>query len=374
MPFMHMHIDTGGMSKACCVSNINYGPVKDKNIESIWYGERINSLRESFLNGESHKGCKNCYDKEAGGSESLRTETLSKYGNDINKYIKEPELVYLDIRFSNICNLKCRTCWHGSSSKWFEDAKKLNRAIADKAKIKAFDTLTELESQLGPYFKNAVEFYFAGGEPLLMEEHLFVVDQLLKAENFSCLLRYNTNLTSFHQFDKNLLDYWEQFDRVEVLASIEALGDKGEIIRSGMDVEVFKKNLKKLQTLKNVHVKIAPTLSILNFREITELHKTLFEEGLIGINDVHFNILHQPYFYNVQALPLKQKEEAKASFESHIAWIRANQGISTDWENTITFMFEADLSNKYQKALQENQLLNDLRGENLQLDKFESLL
>lgn len=360
---MHMHVDTGGMCKACCVSNINYGKLEQQPLQDIWNGNQIANLREHFKKNQPHSGCKNCYDKEAGGSESLRTETLRKYAHLTAKIMNNPQPVYFDIRFSNVCNLKCRTCWHGSSSKWFEDAKKLNRAIGEKSKIKAFDSLDHLASQMEPYFTNAVEFYFAGGEPLLMEEHLFVLEQLLKVENYSCLLRYNTNLTSFHQFDKNLLSFWEKFERIEVLASIDAIGEKGEMIRSGMDESIFKNNLKKLQNLKNVHVKIAPTLSILNTREITELHKTFFEDDLIEINDVHFNILYQPYFYNVQALPAEEKEKAKTILESHIGWIRENNGIAIDWENAIAFMFEKDLSNKYQKALQETNLINNIRHE-----------
>ena len=47
--------------------------------------------------------------------------------------------------------------------------------------------------------------------------------------------------------------------------------------------------------------------------------------------------------------------------------IKENQGFTTDWENAITYMFEKDLSNKYQKALQETEIINELRSEKLTL-------
>ena len=40
---------------------------------------------------------------------------------------------------SNVCNFKCRTCWHGNSSKWFEDRLILKNNVSEKAIIKAFN-------------------------------------------------------------------------------------------------------------------------------------------------------------------------------------------------------------------------------------------
>jgi sulfatase maturation enzyme AslB (radical SAM superfamily) len=367
MPFLHVHIDSTGTAKACCISNINLGKIKNSSIQEIFQGEEIDQLRSSFLENKKDDRCINCYKKEASGSSSLRLETLEKYEKLIPDLLAEPKLIYFDIRFSNICNLKCRTCWHGNSSKWFDDAKKLNRAIGDKSLIQAFKSEEELKQNLEPFLETAVEFYFAGGEPLLMEEHLFVLRQLHKKKNFDCLLRYNTNLSILHQFDKNLVEIWQDFKQVEILASIEGLGEKGELIRSGINSKEFIENFRQIKELKNVQIKIAPTLSLLNADLLPELHQYFFKENLIGINDVHFNILHQPYFYNVKALPKDQKDKIQKLFKNHIKWIESHKGNTSDWENAINYMNSEDLSKKYEKTKHETKLLNELREENLTL-------
>lgn len=368
MPFLHLHIDATGTCKACCIANINLGNIKNSSVKEIWEGKAIQKLRQNFLEGKKDNRCQNCYSKEEAGNESLRTETLKKYGHLKEEFIISPKPVYADIRFSNLCSLKCRTCWHGNSSKWFEDAKKLKRKAGEKALIKAFSDTTKLQEELFPILPDLKEFYFAGGEPFLMEEHIDCLNELIAKKNFECLLRYNSNLMSLHQFDTDLIQKWNSFKRIEILASIDALGNQGQIIRSGFDEELFISNFKRIKKTKNIHIKIAPTLSILNAKTLAQLHKKLVNENLIEINDVHFNILHQPFFYNVKAFPSGEKIKIRAHFKTHIDWIQKNGGNPEDWKNAINYMMSEDLSHKYQKTMHETKLLNDLRNEQLSLE------
>ncbi len=367
MPFVHVHINSTGDMKACCISDIFLGNIKNSDVVEMFNSNQMKDLREKFLRDEADNRCKNCYVKEAAGKESMRLETLNKFEDQLEELIQNPEPKYFDIRFSNQCNLKCRTCWHGNSSKWFEDAKKLNRALEDKSLIKAFADNSELEKQLGNYIESAQEFYFAGGEPLLMEEHQWVLNKLIEKKNFSCLLRYNTNLTSLYQFEKNLIDLWKPFKQIEILASIDGLGRKGEIIRSGINLEKFESNFRKLKELDQVNIKIAPTLSLLNADLLPNLHRTYVEKELIKINDVHFNILDQPYHYNIKSLPKDQKERIQTMFEEHTKWIESNKGDISEWKAAIEYMNQDDWSNRYEKAKQETRKLDDLRGEGIEL-------
>jgi len=147
MPWLHLYIDTGGKAKACCNTSITYGSVRNQTVKDIWNGERINEFRTNLLNGEIDKRCAICFNKEAAGKSSIRTETLAKYKSLIPAVLdndKSLKPIYLDIRFSNVCNLKCRTCWHGASSSWFEEAKVLKNNLGNKAIIKATTNNQEL--------------------------------------------------------------------------------------------------------------------------------------------------------------------------------------------------------------------------------------
>lgn len=363
IPFMHTHIEATGLVKACCVSSIHLGNIQNSTIQEIWESDTIKDLRQAFLNDQKDNRCANCHQKEASGNESLRQEVLRKYENRIDELVKHPKPLYFDIRFSNLCTLRCRTCWHGNSSKWFEDAKILNRTISDKAKIKAFESEEVLNEKLAPFFENAVEFYFAGGEPLLMKEHLFVLTQLIEKENYDCFLRYNTNLMNLHQFDQDLTKLWSNFKKIEVLASIDGLGEKGASIRLGIVLKRFEENFRTLKSFPNITLKIAPTLSLLNADLLPNLHQYFFNKNLIGIDDVHFNILHQPYFYNVKSFLKNQKKNIQELFEKHIDWIQYHNGKTDDWKHAIDYMNQDDWSAKYEKAKQETRILNRIRGE-----------
>ena len=198
MPWVHLYVGTNGKANACCNTSITYGSVRNQPIDSIWNGDKINQFRKQLLEGVKDKRCSICYNKEAAGKASIRTETLVKFKRHIpialeNKTLTKP--VYLDIRYSNVCNLKCRTCWHGASSSWFEDAKVLKTNFGDKAIIKATTKNTKLIEDIVTYSDELEEVYFAGGEPLLMEEHYEFLDLLIEKKSFNTRIRYNTNLT-----------------------------------------------------------------------------------------------------------------------------------------------------------------------------------
>ena len=164
MPWIHLYVDTNGNAKACCNASITYGNVNKESIESIWNGDSIKKFRKNLLEGHKDKRCASCFKREAVNKSSIRTETLAKYksylewlpGTSSDGTCKQSKPVYLDIRYSNVCNLKCRTCWHGASSSWFNDAKLLKTNFGDKALIQATPKNEKLIKDL---LKNSLKMY-----------------------------------------------------------------------------------------------------------------------------------------------------------------------------------------------------------------------
>lgn len=304
MPWLHLHVSTRGLAQACCISPITFGDVNKQTIAEIWDSPQIKKFRNKLLNGEKDKRCNGCYQREASGNSSIRLETLEKYKNHIpeiltEEYNKEP--IYLDIRFSNICNFRCLTCWHGASSKWFEEAKELGTNVANQAIINAINDEDLFFNQLESFIPSLEEIYFAGGEPLIMEQHYRLLDLLIKNNKTSIHLRYNTNLSLLNFKSKNVLDYWKHFKKITISASLDAAGETGEKIRRDSNWKTIKNNLRLIRTyLPTAQLEIAPTVSSLNILHLHSLHKELVEENLININAIYFNLLERPYSYSIK--------------------------------------------------------------------------
>jgi sulfatase maturation enzyme AslB (radical SAM superfamily) len=76
-----------------------------------------------------------------------------------------------------------------------------------------------------PYLE---QIYFAGGEPLIMEEHYRILKELVKREMFNVKLIYNTNFSRLNLKDEDVLDYWKLFNNVSIGASLDAMGPRAE--------------------------------------------------------------------------------------------------------------------------------------------------
>lgn len=362
MPWTHVHITNKGKVNACCVAPITYGDINKESLDEIWNGTSIEKIRAQFTDGNGDKRCNNCISKEASGASSMRLETFQKFPEfDITKSTGP---IYFDIRFSNVCNFKCRTCWHGASSKWFEDAKILGTNLGEKAIIKNIDDFEAFMSENGKHLLNAQEIYFAGGEPLVTEEHYFLLDFLIK-NNGNPRLRYNTNLSllKFKKYD--VLEMWSNFSSVEVMASIDGVGEKGEYIRSGLNWNQFEKNCLLLQKQSHINLKISPTISILNMSHVEELMNTCLEKKLVGMDDFYFNILDRPFYYNVQAIPQEKKAKITRDLNQYLS-LNSNftEELKKGIESIVNYMNHNQLPEKYwQQYEQKNSELDELRNE-----------
>lgn len=361
MPFIHYHVSNKGLAKACCVANITFGNTNTQSLEEIWNGDDIKRLRNKFLKNEKDKRCFVCHKQEASGGKSIRLETFEKF--DYRKIDENPKLpIYFDIRFSNVCNFRCRTCWHGASSKWFNDAKLLGNNIGDKAIIKNIKDLDEFINSSSKALLAAEEFYFAGGEPLVTEEHYLLLEWLIENGATTSRLRYNTNFSKLSFKNYNLLELWSHFDEVELLASIDASNRLGEYIRKDMDWQSILENRKRIEAYPFIKFKIAPTVSILNVFQIPTLYEECLELKMIEANDLYINILERPSYYNIQILPKEKKQEVVAKYLEHMDANKPLQ-INRAFQSILDYMMEEDRSDLYPLFLEKNGELDNIRVE-----------
>ncbi|CAB4126016.1 4Fe4S-binding SPASM domain containing protein [uncultured Caudovirales phage] len=349
IPWTHLNFEPNGKVVPCCLTSYHdyfAGDLNTQTIEEIWNSENMKALRLQFLNGEEPKICSTCFDREKVTGESGRYYQNKEF-KDVIKIIPEitkpdgtcttMELKYWDFRFSNLCNFKCRSCGPRYSSAWVPDYKKLGWGEEqDKVwNIEAVNDNTNYDF-LKDQVKHVQKVYFAGGEPLLMPEHWQTLDLLVENKRFDVKLNYNTNCSTFVYGKKNALDYWRQWDndKVEVWPSLDEIGERAELIRSGTVWTKVEENLKELIKLDNVTVRPGMTIGAWNVRRLPVIINHLIDIGVISAKHRHqnffINLLQQPTQYHVHILPDEYRQETIAELKEFIANHNATYNTTID--------------------------------------------
>lgn len=357
-PWLHFYAGGEGRVQACCVSGITYGNLNESSIKELWKSDAIQSIREKFLKGEKDKRCSYCYQVEESGNKSLRETMNEKYFSYAEK-IQQDSLdvnfpIYFDIRFSNLCNLRCRTCWHGASSKWFEDAKVLKTAVSDSAIIHNLP-VDFLDENLPSIIDKVEEFYFAGGEPLVTEEVYSLLAELVNYNKTNTLVRINTNLTHLTFGKKSIVELLKNFSNVELQISLDHIFEKAEYIRKDLKWDVFYANILEVQkALPHIKVVFHPTISILNVYDWPEIETFILQEFEIEEENICLNFLSRPDYYCIQNLTEASKAKIKVKYERTV--------LSNHSKDILSFL-NVDAKNKEEQLLQYLKRLDKIRKE-----------
>jgi len=336
-PWIHTHIWPDGRVFPCCMSEYHAVVGNMNNAESfmqIWNNKNYKNLRKDMIEGNSRSDiCNRCYEQEKYSITSLREKLTQEFWKELVEQLKntqddfsaELKIPYWDYRFNNICNFSCRTCGPDLSSSWYQDHVTMYGKAPKYATTKfvVFDANKEhsvheelIESQID-YVK---EIYFAGGEPILMPEHLDVIQRLINKNKTDVLIRYSTNLSVLSYKGANFLDLWPKFKRVMIYISLDEIQDRAEYWRNGTNWNRLEKNIKSVIELErnysNIKVGYVPTVSIFNMHRLDECVKYLIDNKLIDVYSLFvYNILQGAIEFNIKNAPIELKDMANESLE-----------------------------------------------------------
>lgn len=271
-----------GQYRLCCVSleSDNEENIKTHTPEEWLSSKTHKSAVESFINGVWPDACSTCANKEKVGLDSKRTQA------DLG-----PGLSHLDLRFGNSCNLKCVSCWEGSSSSIAEEAIEMHKQgiipVNNVLEIPNFNWASKQAiDQLVKY--PLKEVYLTGGEPMMVK-HL---PTLLERLDSDVMIRFNTNGTIYNSKLEQML---KRFDVVNMAVSIDAIGKRAEYIRYGSNWSTVESNFNKYKEF--CRVSITPTVSVLNAPYMDEVHEWAEKNNV----DVHLNYLENPAYLNINS-------------------------------------------------------------------------
>ncbi len=285
-PWVHSHMTSQSERRLCCNSreqaswspqgldieippiNTGYSPV---SLDEYWNSSYMKDIRCKLMKGEEISQCQICNEK------ILSTDIYRNYFNKKlfphlidQAFERTTEDGYTDMRpisfnyrISNLCNFKCRMCADQSSSAIESENRSLgyyqNKSnhwtqAENKIKIEKFNK-DVAENELWDAVKNQTieEIYWVGGEPLFWDIHWEVMQFLVDSGHSKKVsVRYNTNLSRIKYKNYNLYDLLPNFKNVELMASIDGVGEIGEYIRDGLIWDQWKLNLQNGLFLKKL--------------------------------------------------------------------------------------------------------------------------
>jgi sulfatase maturation enzyme AslB (radical SAM superfamily) len=263
----------------CCL--YEYGPDHDESFQNI---------KDQFLQGQIPAGCNKCKQGHDAGMPSPY-QSFDEYQTDfVNNNLQE-----INIKANNFCNLACRSCGPHFSSKWEQE-------FGDYVVITKDNMVLEKLKQVD--FKNLKMIVFAGGEPTMSDEHVYVLQHLIKIGHTEVCIRVSTNGHVVEFKNHNLIELWKSFPNLSLQFSIDAIKQRAEAVRSGTDWNLVEHNIRLVQRAGiNHHANI--TVSALNIWWLDETVEYL--KNQLKIDCVVYNLLYNPDILNIKVIPMEYR-------------------------------------------------------------------
>ena len=174
----------------CCVmqeQNMEYAPVVTEDRKNIPVVDLLNqdwfkNVRKDAINGIKNEACGHCWRSQKHTPEKEYRKTFihctDKYDldNQIRNNIYEDysvdynnvDIEHMDVRFSTLCNLTCRSCSSAFSSSWYKEDLAYDKIVGRDVQVEwkpgfAFKpgAAKLTVNSIKPFLKNIKRLYFA---------------------------------------------------------------------------------------------------------------------------------------------------------------------------------------------------------------------
>ena len=357
-PWIQLHAQTTGKVAPCCMSSVHYqnelGDLRENpKIFDSWNSENMKKLRKNMLKGEKSSICQHCYNYEAAGKFSERMTYNRDYKHKFHKisktrkdgHLEDASVPLLDIRFNNKCNYKCRICDSAYSSLWYNEEIKIGKKpllTTTKEMKVSYDDDVFWESYKD-LLKGVERLHFAGGEPLVMEEHYKTLLYLIEIGRTDITLSYNTNFSRLKFKNYNIIELWNKFKKVDVWASLDGMGNKGDYQRKGQNWKKIEENIRISQKeCKSLLFGINVTVSIFNIFDIPSFYKHMIENNFVEADRMNLYLLFDPSYYNITNLTPELKNKVNNLYKefksNYLNKTTKNKNILNHVDAVLNFM------------------------------------
>ncbi len=362
LPFLHTYITANGSAVACCESQEQVLGESTTDFSKIWNGETYKKLRQDLLAGEKPKTCQKCWNNEALALPSNREEMWRDYESGLfgqqslvveNDFSVSKRPWSIEMKCSNLCNLKCRMCHPESSHRVNEDQEIISRYRKNipwsSTVLSSKKTVTGLIELGKDFFNNLSVVQYSGGEPLISDEQLDFTQTILKYNPENIHLRYATNLTHLNYKNVSYPEIWKNFKQINIKVSIDGLNDVYDYIRVGSQFEKVVNNIKRLQdfNLPNLSLSIGFTTQAYNVYQMPEFLD--YFEKVVPRKAITTHLLHAPKMMMIDVFPENIREKIIRKFEQErpelsqiITLLRESPRIEKYWQSLCNYTKEME--------------------------------
>jgi pyruvate-formate lyase-activating enzyme len=259
---------------------------------------------------------------------------------------------YLEVSFSNACNLKCSYCSPEISSKWLEEINQygpypIAESNNDVSRYKSTGRYPYAHNADNPYvnafwkwFPEALPhlrvFRITGGEPLMSKDTWKVLEYIRNNPQPDLEIAINTNLS----VENKLIDRFISevnlikplVKKIDIYTSLESIEHRAEYSRYGLDYARWLHNIRRCLSETQSTVAIMTTINILSISSFTEfinmvmqLRKDYNPSCEFNRVPISINYLRWPAHLSSTLMPLEMRQKyAKEILEISESWLKYN--------------------------------------------------
>jgi MoaA/NifB/PqqE/SkfB family radical SAM enzyme len=242
-PGLSMRFNHSGNIIACCF-NRKYilGKYPERSINEIWFGEKVEQLRNAIYNNDLSKGCQDC-------ERYIINENFDAAGSRQYDYLQEQSQnknypTMFDFELDSVCNFECIMC-----SGEYSTAIRVNRE-KQKPYFSPYDE--NFVEQLKEFIPHLSEARFIGGEPFLIKIYYRIWDEIINL-NPKMVINVLTNASVLNDRVMKMIEKGNFKISVSIDSIIKSTYEK---IRGNADYESVMKNVRYFKDMmdKNGHV------------------------------------------------------------------------------------------------------------------------
>lgn len=284
-------------------------------------------VQQSVLDNQPNSRCWKCYQSEQTSGTSERTMALLSLSDaDFDQFVKEKTspIMSVGIKFSNLCNLSCRSCSPTFSSKYAEVHNLRVPAVLSRDLSNEPEVWRGITDNIKKYIDQGkfVIVTLFGGESLIqpgVSKLMEWVDQHNLKQSIS--ISVTSNLTRIEKL-KSL----SEFRNLHLAASIDSVEQNYEYVRYPAQWSLIQQNLEQLaQLIKNRQINnftVQPLFSLNNAFYLDEIlnfwHSWIKSNNLDSV--VFKNVvMHRPFHLTIQNLPVQYRGALFEIFKKALA-------------------------------------------------------